>query len=70
MPKYRHRYHLPERAVDGLGTLIYGDDDAAIQALAALDNEGVSVELWCQERQPRLLAIKAADGSVRSVERP
>lgn len=64
MPKYRHRYHFPERTIDGLGVLTYADDDAAIHALAALDTERVPVELWRQERKPRLLATKAEDGSV------
>ena len=68
MPKYRCRYHFPERSIDGLGTLTHTDDDEAVRALAALDTEGVPVELWRQERKPRLLATKAADGSVRRVE--
>ena len=70
MPKYRCRYHFPERTVEGLGALTYVDDDAAVRALEALETEGVPVELWRQERKPRLLAIKAADGSVRRAERP
>jgi hypothetical protein len=65
MPKYRHRYHFPERSIDGLGTLTHIDDDEAVRALAALDADGVLVELWRQQRKPRLLAVKAADGSVQ-----
>jgi hypothetical protein len=68
MPKYRRRYHFPERSIDGLGTLTHIDDDEAVRALAALDTEGVPVELWRQERKPRLLAVKAADGSVQRTQ--
>lgn len=70
MPKYRLRYHFPERSIDSLGTLTHTDDDEAVRALAALDTEGVPVELWRQERKPRLLATKAEDGSVIRAEDP
>jgi hypothetical protein len=67
MPKYRHRFFLAEKTIDGLGTVAHVDDDEAVRALAALDAEGVPVELWRQERKPRLLATKTADGSVKRV---
>jgi len=70
MPKYRHRYHFPERTIDGLGSLTHADDDAAVRALEMLDSEGVRVELWRQERRPRLLATKAEDGSVTRAGNP
>jgi hypothetical protein len=70
MPKYRLRFHFPERSIDGLGTLTYADDDEAVRALAELDTDGVPVELWRQERKPRQLAIKAADGSVTPSKSP
>ncbi len=68
MPKYRPRHHFPERTVDALGALTYADDDEAVRALEAMDAEGVPVELWRQARKPRLVAVKAADGSVRRVD--
>ncbi len=68
MPKYRPRYHFPERVVDALGALTYADDDEAVRALEVLDTKGVPVELWRRERKPRLVAVKAADGAVRRIE--
>lgn len=65
MPKYRHRHHFPNGTIDGLGALTHAGDDEAVAALAALDTQGVPVELWRQERKPRLLATKVADGSVK-----
>jgi hypothetical protein len=67
MPKYRYRFHFPERSVDSLGALTHADDDQAVHALAVLDTQGVPVELWRRERKPRLVAMKGEDGAVTRV---
>jgi len=68
VPKYKLRYDFGENRPISLGTLTFNDDDAAVAALVAMELEGVSTELWRQERQPRLLATKAEDGSVTRIE--
>ena len=64
MPKYKFLYDFGESKPRSLGALIYKDDQAAIAALAELQTSGVPTELWRQERKPKRIATKAADGSV------